>query len=178
MQTKTGTVREISHSTSLHGQHSDASDGPSFDEGSHKDEGAGKYMLSDGDRAELKHLLGPDSKITPYWIEQLAQIDRPAARNLIPSISPNNALGYEDSKSAGQGKVIKRDSFLGFAVTEKERHKDKVVLVRNGEFYETFGVDALMMIGKLILNAQPRSFALLQNQSVCSDYHCHCHREY
>jgi DNA mismatch repair ATPase MutS len=39
-------------------------------------------------------------------------------------------------------------TFFGYCEDAKKKHPDKVILVRNGKFYETFGIDSLMLMGE------------------------------
>lgn len=41
---------------------------------------------------------------------------------------------------------------LDYTVQQKKKHPHKVILIRSGEFYETYGIDALMLIGYAGLN--------------------------
>ncbi len=41
----------------------------------------------------LSHLEVANSRITPYWIDQLKRIDRNIAKNLISQLIPDNPLG-------------------------------------------------------------------------------------
>ena len=98
----------------------------------------------------LDRLRQTDSKVTPYWVEQLSNMERPTARGLIRQLVPDNPLGFNEVLSDPTKNSKKQ--FLDFILKQKKSHPDKVILVRNGEFYETVGVDALMMIAHSGLN--------------------------
>ena len=98
----------------------------------------------------LDRLRQPDSKVTPYWVEQLSNMERATARGLIRQLVPENPLGFNEVLSDPTKNSKKQ--FLDFILKQKKNHPDKVILVRNGEFYETVGIDALMMIAHSGLN--------------------------
>lgn len=50
---------------------------------------------NDTNNLSLSHLQVPNSRITPYWIDQLGRIDRIVAKNLIPQLIPDNPLGMK-----------------------------------------------------------------------------------
>ncbi len=82
-------------------------------------------------------------------IERLERVgDRPTARALIKQLVPENALGYTQTS----GRVADKGSLVDFATTQKIELKDKVILLRSGDFYETYGVDAVMMVAYSNLN--------------------------
>jgi hypothetical protein len=95
---------------------------------------------------DIERLRG--KKITNYWLSELAKLDRPSARMLIPQLNADTPLGFEPATGP-----VKKGTFLEYTIQQKIEHEDKVILIRNGEFYETFGVDALMLINYCGLNA-------------------------
>jgi DNA mismatch repair ATPase MutS len=74
---------------------------------------------------------------------------RAASLRLIPTLASveENPLGFRTSQKRKNG------TLLDFVCKEKERHPDKVILVRVGEFFEAFGVDALLLVEHCGLNA-------------------------
>ena len=96
----------------------------------------------------LSRLATPGSRIMPYWIDQLAQVEHEMARRLITQLTPDNPLGFTNEKGP-----IKKGTMLEQIISEKEKHPDKIILTRLGEFYETYGVDAVMMVAHAGLNA-------------------------
>ena len=75
---------------------------------------------------------------------------RSAAQRMIPALSPvalSNPLGFATKQQRKPG------TLLDFVSSEKEKHPDKVVLCRVGEFFEAFGVDALLLVEHCGLNA-------------------------
>ena len=99
------------------------------------------------DTLHLRHLMKDDSKIDKYWIKQLSLLPHGTARDLIPQLIPDNFIGYE-----GVTGPAKKGTLTEFYVKQKKEHPDKVILMRVGEFYETFGVDAVMLVAYCGLN--------------------------
>eukprot|EP00966_Prymnesium_polylepis_P041078 953449-Prymnesium_polylepis.1 len=88
------------------------------------------------------------TKVAPYFRQRLRELTRPAAVALVPVLSTENALGYVNKvPSKGRGGTL-----VDYAAREKERHPEKVLLIKVGEFYESFGVDALMLVQHAALN--------------------------
>jgi len=99
------------------------------------------------DEEELKHLCVPNSKIHPYWLRQLTKLEHFTARSLISQLVPDNEFGYDNQQQA-----IKPTTFLAYALEQKKEHVEKIVLVRCGDFYETYGIDSLMLVEYAGLN--------------------------
>ena len=102
----------------------------------------------------VDHLKVTHTKVNPYWItklEKLEKLDRNLSviQNLIRQLTPENELGFVQAS----GKTIaNQGTLVEFATNEKAFHKDRVILLRSGEFYETFGIDSIMMIAYCGLN--------------------------
>ena len=95
----------------------------------------------------LAHLTQPGSKVDPYWLEHLRAVRRPAAKALISQIVNSNPLGFEPATGPA-----KKGTLLEYVMAQKSLHPTKVALVRVGEFYETYGVDSIMMVEHCGLN--------------------------
>jgi hypothetical protein len=78
----------------------------------------------------------------PYWLKRLSMLQRPAARALVSQILPTNPLGFDAGPTLSQ----RRGTLYDFVLTQKKAHPEKVILTRVGEFYETYGVDAIMLV--------------------------------
>ena len=76
----------------------------------------------------------------------MERIDRPAARSLIPKLTPVNSLGYANASEQ------RKDTMLSAVQGWKTAHPDKVILTRCGDFYESYGVDAVMLVAHANLN--------------------------
>ena len=74
---------------------------------------------------------------------------RAASLRLIPTLAraTTNPLGFHTAQARKPG------TLLDFVCGEKESHPDKIILVRVGEFFEAFGVDALLLVEHCGLNA-------------------------
>lgn len=92
------------------------------------------------------------SKIHPVWHKRLAEVDRPAARGIINQLTGDNVLGYQQPIKAAAATTKRKGTLLDYVLKEKKKHADKVLLVRVGDFYECFGVDAVMMVQHAGLN--------------------------
>ena len=84
--------------------------------------------------------------LSPYWRSRLEALTRPAALSLVSALSPNNPLLFENRAGNREGTLV------AFAVAEKEVHADKVLLIRCGDFYEAYGLDALLLVEHAGLN--------------------------
>eukprot|EP00943_MAST-04B_sp_MAST-4B-sp1_P002579 g2579.t1 len=73
---------------------------------------------------------------------------RASARRMIPHLSDKNVLGFATTQDH-----TKRGTLLNFICEQKEKHRDKVLLIRVGEFYEAFGIDAVLLVEHCGLNA-------------------------
>ena len=83
-----------------------------------------------------------------YWQQRLHELTRPVAVALVMSLSRSNSLGFEPGKGKG--------TLVDFVAQEKRKHPEKLLLIRVGEFYESFGVDALMLVEHAGLNPMGR----------------------
>eukprot|EP00954_Amorphochlora_amoebiformis_P020721 1341351-Amorphochlora_amoeboformis.AAC.1 len=61
---------------------------------------------------------------------------------------------------------LKKGSLMEYAISEKEKHPSKIILLRVGEFFETYGIDALMLVEFAGLNAMA-GHPLLTTLSPC-----------
>ena len=61
--------------------------------------------------------------------------------------SIGNPIGF------GTKQVRRPGTLLDYVCTEKEKHPEKIILVRVGEFFEAFGMDALLLVEHCGLNA-------------------------
>ena len=82
------------------------------------------------------------------WLHRLDKLTRPEARRLIPELTADNSLGFLPAN----GQAPTKSSLTYYVMQQKLLHPDKVLLVRVGEFYEAYGVDALMLIEHCGLN--------------------------
>jgi hypothetical protein len=64
----------------------------------------------------------------------------------------NNYASTTTKKGGGPTARGKRVGFLGYCRDQKELYPEHVILVRCGDFYETFGVDAMLLVEHVGLN--------------------------
>ena len=64
------------------------------------------------------------TKITPYWRQRLRELQRPAAVELVSKLKEENALGFVNQKTSKGGTLV------DYAAQEKERHPEKVLLIK------------------------------------------------
>jgi len=84
-------------------------------------------------------------QLSDYWHARAVEMSRPSATSLFGALSAKNTLMYENL-------VPKEGSLVSYAAAEKLKHPDRVLLFRVGDFYEAYGLDALMMVEHSGLN--------------------------
>jgi predicted GIY-YIG superfamily endonuclease len=117
----------------------------------------------------------PNSKIDDYWKGPLLQLSRPTARELLAQLNPQQCpMGFDPDATpnnrrggAGGGQqqqmqqptttlttstMGRKGTFLSFCRTQKEMYPQCVILVRCGDFYETYGLDAILLVEHVGLN--------------------------
>ena len=116
----------------------------------------------------------PSNKIHPYWEESLLQLTRPTARALVAQLDPTQCpMGFhplaapsdplrtasweETTSVINTGTTTttagKKGSFLAYCREQKEKYPDAIILTRCGDFYETYGTDAILLVEHCGLNA-------------------------
>jgi hypothetical protein len=111
---------------------------------------ASSVELTTGSEIEedwLDFLRPKKSRLDPRWLNRLERVQRPAAKALISQLTADNELGFV----AATGPA-KKGTLLEYVMQQKSAHPDKVILTRVGEFYETYGVDAIMLVEHCGLN--------------------------
>ena len=112
---------------------------------------AGAAASIGGREIDVSHLAIPHSKIDPYWIDRLRRLrgvqKQTTLSSLVRQLTPDNNLGFAHGKA-----LIDKGSFFEYATLQRELHKDKIILLRSGEFYETYGIDAVMLVALCGLN--------------------------
>ena len=113
-----------------------------------------------------------DASLDPYWVEPLLSLTKSSSRSLVrqlqhqycpmgydPSASPfstllstSNNTTSTDENSINNSKK-RTTSLLSFIRHQKQTHfNDAIMLVRVGDFYETYGIDAIMLVEHCGLN--------------------------
>ncbi|KAL7518217.1 hypothetical protein ACHAWX_003067 [Stephanocyclus meneghinianus] len=109
----------------------------------------------------------PTSSLDPYWMEPLLSLTKSSSRSLVrqlqtsascpmgydPSATPFSHLSSLNATSSTNIKITKKESLLSFVRSQKAAHfSDSILLVRVGDFYESYGVDAVMLVEHAGLN--------------------------
>eukprot|EP00548_Thalassiothrix_antarctica_P007419 CAMPEP_0194140440 /NCGR_PEP_ID=MMETSP0152-20130528/9984_1 /TAXON_ID=1049557 /ORGANISM="Thalassiothrix antarctica, Strain L6-D1" /LENGTH=1402 /DNA_ID=CAMNT_0038838687 /DNA_START=399 /DNA_END=4607 /DNA_ORIENTATION=+ len=118
----------------------------------------------------VSSLFLESSSINLYWKDILMNIQKPSAQSMVLQLNPNNncPMGY-DSLAMPNNDVRRRISggtnttpstrpktgmtLLSFVQDQKRSFPECVLLVRVGEFYESFGLDAVLLVEYCGLNA-------------------------
>ena len=101
-------------------------------------------------------LLESNSHVPDYWISELKRVNRASAVALLRKLVPSNSLGF--SGAVDEGFVSKRPKdasklrVVDLATSWKRQQPELVLLVRVGDFYETWGTDAVMLVQHAGLN--------------------------
>ena len=112
-------------------------------------------------------IMKPD----PYWIEPLLQLTKSTSRTLVRQLQPNDCpMGYNPlanplsslisstnittaASSTATSAVKRTTSLLSYIRQQKHSYfKDAIMLVRVGDFYETYGIDAILLVEHCGLN--------------------------
>ncbi|CAL8466240.1 g5776 [Coccomyxa elongata] len=78
-----------------------------------------------------------------HWESVLSGVDRPSAREMMAQLDLRHLLGLASGSTYGRGR---KAPLLPFFTSVKREHPTKVLLVRVGEFYETMGTDAVVLM--------------------------------
>ena len=98
-----------------------------------KDQGNG--ILTD-DKAPVQSM---PADARTYWQSILDTIESPVAQRMIEQLDMENVTGLPDV-------LPKRPNCLDFHREVKAQHPDKLVLIQVGDFYETMGHDAVLLV--------------------------------
>ena len=118
----------------------------------------------DGSEKKRDDNIQKEYALDPYWMEPLLSITKSSARSLVrqlqsascpmgydQSASPITSLISNNNKTASPAK--RTTSLLSYIRTQKSTYfSDAIVLVRVGDFYETYGLDAIMLVEHCGLN--------------------------
>jgi hypothetical protein len=98
-------------------------------------------MFDNADRSYMDKINHTDSQITQYWRDELEKVEKAAALALFPLLDTSNALGATNAAND-----IKSGSLQDGMIQNKRNHPNQIILTRVGDFYETCGVDAIMLV--------------------------------
>ena len=94
-------------------------------------------------------LAAAPTQLDGYWSRQIENLRRPAAQALSDRLA-SNALGFPHESLDKPTKG--RKTLLLETLEWKLQHPTKVLLVRVGEFYEAWGIDATLLVEHCGLN--------------------------
>ena len=107
-------------------------------------------------RHQIADLFEAESRLNPSWENELVKVSRPSAASLVAKLMPNNSLGFpgaiDSTVITGRVKDQSKLRVVDLATMWKDIHPDMVLLVRMGDFYEAWGVDAVMLVEHAGLN--------------------------
>jgi len=105
-------------------------------------------------------------EINSYWYNHLKNISKPSARSIVSQLDYSCPLGYDplavpyvSTKSINTISSIKKTtagkkgSLLYFVRNQKRKYSECIIITRVGDFYEAFGLDAIMLMEHCGLNA-------------------------
>lgn len=109
------------------------------------------------------------NQIHDSWKDVLKQVTRPSARALVAQLDstscpmgfnhlavphdPLRGITSDEHSTASTTTAGKKGSYIHFCRGSKKKYPDCVIVTRCGDFYETFGVDAILLVEHCGLNA-------------------------
>ena len=111
--------------------------------------------LAGATTAKAQPPIKVDKQVEEYWRSILEGVDKPTAKRMVQYVDPSLALGVETEREDGVGggkKTTTLPPLYAYHLEVKKEHPDKVSLVRVGEFYETLGIDAVLLVQYAGLN--------------------------
>lgn len=114
----------------------------------------------------VEGLFARGSQVDPYWKEALLHLSRPTARALVaqldatqcpmgfsPTATPQDVWRLSTETTTSTLTAGKKGTFLAYCREQKQKYPDAIILTRCGDFYETYGVDAILLVEHAGLNA-------------------------
>jgi len=92
-----------------------------------------------------------DEAVAPFWREQLTRVSRPEALRLVPQLGGDNRFGWLRSMAGNNPTGL-----FSQALQWKSQMPHYVLLVQVGDFFEAWGVDAVMLVQWCGLNPMAR----------------------
>ncbi|CAJ1388345.1 unnamed protein product [Effrenium voratum] len=89
--------------------------------------------------------------VAPFWREQLERVNRPEALRLVRHLGGDNLFGWLKSMASS-----KPTGLFQQALAWKSQQPHTVLLVQVGDFFEAWGVDAVMLVQWCGLNPMAR----------------------
>lgn len=102
----------------------------------------------------VEDLFDKKSKMNFFWKEPLLLVTKPSARNMVLQLNPSLCpMGYDPTaaptaslKTTTEPTAGKKGSLLAYVRENKQRYPDCIILTRVGDFYETYGTDAVLLV--------------------------------
>jgi ribosomal protein L25 (general stress protein Ctc) len=102
----------------------------------------------------VEDLFYKKSKIDSFWKEALLRVTKPSARNMVMQLNPAVCpMGFDPTaaptgslKTTLEPTAGKKGSLLAYVRENKQRYPDCIILTRVGDFYETYGMDAVLLV--------------------------------
>ncbi|EJK77541.1 hypothetical protein THAOC_00621 [Thalassiosira oceanica] len=106
------------------------------------------------DRMVADLFSGDAPSIDPYWTEPLLRLAKSSSRSLVKQLRSGVCpMGYDPQAATSSTATGGTTKLLTFIRAQKARHPDAVLLVRVGDFYESYGTDAVMLVEHCGLNS-------------------------
>ena len=113
------------------------------------------------------NFVDDNMSIDPYWKGPLLSLTRSTSRSIVRQLHVHCPMGYDPSAKALSSLTSSADSttttttpvkrttspLLSYIRHQKVKRPDCIMLVRVGDFYETYGVDAILLVENCGLNA-------------------------
>lgn len=123
--------------------------------------------LSSYERQIEKLFSNPNNRIDPCWKDELLRLSSYSTQKLVGQLRPNCPFGFHvdvDPKDpTAEARAEKRarepnskprqQRLLEFCRKQKEKYSNCIILTRVGEFYETYGIDAILLVEYCGLNS-------------------------
>ena len=99
---------------------------------------------------QVERIFQPGSQIDEYWKEVALKLQKPAAQVLVGKLVATCPLGYDYSNGTSDKKPA--PPLVSLFQEKRKEHPDRIVLMRVGEFYETYGLDSILLVEYAGLN--------------------------
>jgi hypothetical protein len=109
----------------------------------------------------VKSLFEQTSLVDPYWMEPLLSLTKPSSRSLVVQLQSNCPIGYDPTatpiflsprNATSNIKPKKETPLLSLIRSQKDALSDAIILTRVGDFYESYGIDAILLVEHAGLN--------------------------
>ena len=95
------------------------------------------------DEEQVEALFSFDSKLDKYWKDPLMNVSKQLSQQWLRQLDTQQCpMGFDSSSEHNLGSV----ALLDMCREQKRKLLEKILVVRNGENYEAFGVDAILVL--------------------------------